>query len=362
MSMATLTRAVARACPVSRYSRGNMSVIGAPCAKLLGPSTVRAQGVASDSALEPFVVDVSAKDADTRVVEALQARGFFYATGHGIPEDLMDRSRGLAKSFHAMPRSAKEACVSNPGTIPLGYRDQRKISLDPESQSRPDTRESFLFSAAGSEHSSWYTVDEEIASGRLPCDFKVALTDYWNQVQCLSKHVLRLTCGALQVEKDFFDSAGVFDQSMSLMSLLRYDETVSQVGKGIVGCGAHCDFGAITVLQQDPEVEGLQIALDKHAPLEEMEWRPIPPRRGTFVVSCGLALENWSNGRFSANLHRVVSSGGRERISVPFFLQPNANCRVAPLQKGEEPLFEPIFFGEYLQSRFEATGRNNGRA
>merc|ERR1712151_1189682 len=105
-------------------------------------------------------------------------------------------------------------------------------------------------------------------------------------------------------------TSGYFDQSMSLMSLLRYDETPSQIDKGILGCGAHCDFGAITVLQQDPEVEGLEIAMDKNVPRDQMVWQSVPPKRGTFVISCGLALENWSNARFNANMHRVVSSKG----------------------------------------------------
>merc|ERR1719401_2872178 len=271
----------------------------------------------------------------------------------------MDRARDLAKSFFAMPQRSKETCVSPPGSLPLGYRDQRKISLDPESQSRPDTRESFLFSASDSGPFPWYVMTDKVVSGQLPPDFKMALFQYWNQVQSLSKRILRLTCGHLGVDNDFFDKPGYFDESMSLMSLLCYDETLSRVDEGILGCGAHCDFGAITVLQQDPEVEGLEIATDKHAPREAMVWRSVPPLPGTFVVSCGLALENWSNGRFNANLHRVVSSKGRERISVPFFLQPNAACRVSPLcvADGEEPRFEPVAFGEYIGCRFRATGR-----
>jgi len=354
--MTAFARAVchsSRVLPVSRRAGFNR----------LGLSALNSWGIASDAILKSLTVDVSSEDASERIAAAFSGPGFFYVTGHGISEELMDRARSMATPFFAMPQDSKEACVSRPGTLPLGYRDQRKISLDPQFQSKPDTRESFLFSAAESQHSSWGTVDEEMASGRLPLDFKVTLSDYWNQVQCLSKRILRLTCGPLGVNTDFFDSAGYFDQSMSLMSLLRYDETVSQVDKGIVACGAHCDFGAITVLQQDPEVEGLQIALDKHAPRDEMVWQLMPPRRGTFVVSCGLALENWSNGQFNANLHRVVTSSGRERISVPFFLQPNATCRVSPLPScvpdGEEPGFEPVDFGPFIQRRFQSTGRKH---
>jgi isopenicillin N synthase-like dioxygenase len=170
---------------------------------------------------------------------------------------------------------------------------------------------------------------------------------------------LRLACGTLGVDTDFFDRNGSFEKAMSLMSLIRCDETESQKDKVFFGCGAHSDYGALTLLQQDPKVEGLQVALDKNAPREKLAWIPVPPRQVTFVVNCGYALENWINGRFKSNLHRVVSTGGRERISVPFFLQPSASCRVAPIPtcvpEEEKPLFEPVIFGEYIQSKFAAS-------
>lgn len=270
----------------------------------------------------------------------------------------MERARALAKRFHSMPQDAKEACVAGLDELPFGYRDQRKISLDPEGQAQPDTRESFLFSA---DHPTWYTVDQDMWVGRLPPDFKTSLSEYWAQVQSLSKTVLDLACGALGVEAGHFDMAGHFDQSLSLMSLIRYEETLSRPEEGLLGCGAHCDFGAVTVLQQDPEVSGLQVAVDKHVPRDQMVWKDVPPQRGTFVISCGMALENWSNGQFQANLHRVVSSQGRERVSVPFFLQPNAACTISPLRScvpaGEAPRYQPVQFGEFIRSRFVATGR-----
>jgi len=307
----------------------------------------------------PLLVDVSAADADRQVFAALSGHGVFYATGHGIPEDLMDRARAAAQSFFALPQSSKEACVAPPGALALGYRGQGKISLGPEAQSQPDTRESFAFST--SEQAAWDVVDKEIASGRLPPDFRKTLTEYWDQVNALSHRLLRLACGTLGLSTDFFDRSGSFENAASLMSLIRYDETASQTDRGVFRCGAHCDYGALTLLQQDPEVDALQVALDKNAPREEMVWVPVPPPRGTFVVNCGFALENWSNGRFKANLHRVVSSGGRERISIPFFLQPSVSCRVAPIPtcvpNGEKPQFEPVIFGEFLSSRYMASGR-----
>jgi isopenicillin N synthase-like dioxygenase len=121
------------------------------------------------------VVDVSAEDAAWQISNALSGPGFFYVAGHGISEDLMNGARAAARSFFALPQSSKESCVTPTGALPFGYRGLGKISLGPETQSQPDTRESFIFSTLV--QAAWCVVDEEVASGRLPPDFKATLTE-----------------------------------------------------------------------------------------------------------------------------------------------------------------------------------------
>ena len=101
----------------------------------------------------------------------------------------------------------------------------------------------------------------------------------------------------------------------------------------------------MTLLMTD-EVPGLQVCADKARPAGERVWLDVEPRRGHFVVNLGEMLERWSNGLYNANLHRVVNASGRERYSVPFFYDGDADyevtCIPTCLKPGEEPKYAPI--------------------
>ena len=103
---------------------------------------------------------------------------------------------------------------------------------------------------------------------------------------------------------------------------------------------AHADSGFITLLAQDG-VEGLQ------ARMRDGTWTDVPPREGTLAVNFGRVLERWTGGRIRATEHRVLAPG-RERFSIPFFYEPQANAEIAPLPlAGVEP-FEPFLYGDHL--------------
>ena len=86
----------------------------------------------------------------------------------------------------------------------------------------------------------------------------------------------------------------------------------------------------------------------------------MPPRAdGSFVVNVGDMAELWTNGRFLSTRHRVVSTAGRERISIPFFFEPNASCVVSCLPSccgPDRPLrYAAVTAGEYLLGRYAQT-------
>ena len=63
--------------------------------------------------------------------------------------------------------------------------------------------------------------------------------------------------------------------------------------------------------------------------LEDGSWVDVPSRPGTIVVNLGDTLANMTNGRVKATKHRVREIG-RNRFSVPFFLEPGYHCQVPP--------------------------------
>jgi isopenicillin N synthase-like dioxygenase len=60
-------------------------------------------------------------------------------------------------------------------------------------------------------------------------------------------------------------------------------------------------------------------------------WHLVPPRAGALVINLGDVVQVWSNDRYQAALHRVITHARRERYSVPFFLNPSYETRYEPL-------------------------------
>ena len=83
-------------------------------------------------------------------------------------------------------------------------------------------------------------------------------------------------------------------------------------------------------------------------------WVKAPVLPGTFLVNTGDMLHRWTNGRFMATPHRVINASGGERLSVPFFFDPNTEALIECLPtcvSAENPArFEPITYEQYYGS------------
>ena len=83
-------------------------------------------------------------------------------------------------------------------------------------------------------------------------------------------------------------------------------------------------------------------------------WIPAPPIPGSFVVNVGDFMSDWSNNRFVSTRHRVINASGRERYSVPLFLNPNFDIEVkgfGSLIGGETK--EKLSVSEYLRQCYD---------
>jgi isopenicillin N synthase-like dioxygenase len=88
-------------------------------------------------------------------------------------------------------------------------------------------------------------------------------------------------------------------------------------------------------------------------------WIEAPPIAGTFVVNIGDLVQRLTNDLYLANLHRVVNTSGRQRYSIPFFLDADADARLAPVETCVGPdnpsRYAPIVCGEHKFARFVAS-------
>jgi isopenicillin N synthase-like dioxygenase len=113
----------------------------------------------------------------------------------------------------------------------------------------------------------------------------------------------------------------------SLLKIVRYPGRRPQDGDQ--GVGPHTDAGLLTFVLQEPGTTGLQTLVGD-------TWVDVPVVPGTLAVNIGELLEVATDGLLRANVHQVLSPpNGADRLSVPFFLNPELSVTVPRLQLPE---------------------------
>jgi len=176
---------------------------------------------------------------------------------------------------------------------------------------------------------------------------------YYRGMAALGAAVMASIARGLGLAETSFDDA--FRGGISTLRLIRYpvrapaalaaiadpELWVEHEGKRrTVNGKAHVDSGLVTLLAQDG-VAGLQ------ARGRDGAWHDVPPRAGTLAVNFGKVLERWTMGRIRATEHRVIG-GETTRCSIPFFYEPRADARIAPLPGLAGESFAPFLYGDHL--------------
>lgn len=287
-----------------------------------------------------------------RLRDAAERVGFLYVTGHGIPQSMVDGMFAQARDFFDRPQDEKMSVHIGNWPVHRGYFPLFEENTDPAMTA--DLKEGFdIGRDLGPD-------DPEVLAG-LPLhgpnqwpqggpSFRAAADSYFNALCQLGERLMRGFAIALDLAPDFF--ADKIDRPLAQLRLLHYPPQSGHVVARTIGCGAHTDYGCVTILAQDAN-GGLQVRNT------DGDWISAPPVPGAFVVNLGDQMARWTNGRFQATPHRVINVSGRERYSMPFFFDPNWDAEIACLPScaipGEAPKFAPVLAGPYLQSRFDAT-------
>jgi isopenicillin N synthase-like dioxygenase len=152
-------------------------------------------------------------------------------------------------------------------------------------------------------------------------------------------------------------SDGHFDRFMQhptcTTRLLHYPPQPATVAPGQIGCGAHTDWGALTLLAQD-DAGGLQVQR------REGSWMDVTPLPGALVVNIGDMMQRWTNDRWRSTLHRVVNrQSDRERWSIAYFFDLDADAEILPLApcvSAQRPArYGPITAGQHLIEMYRRT-------
>ncbi|MDA3039491.1 MAG: hypothetical protein O3C27_08150 [Actinomycetota bacterium] len=315
--------------------------------------------------LSPFATGLVLPGAEAETVaslidQALRRTGFLIVTGHGVDPAVKDAYFGAMKSFFALPLEAKEVIAIGNSACHRGYVGFASETLEGAIAGEERIGEKLAGDMketldTGTEHGPDHP---EVLAGtplhgpnQFPDieGFRKAWEDYRSAVIETALRVQRGLAMALHLSPDFFESQP--GETMYHLRLIHYppmDRLTPEPGQ--LGCGAHTDYGTITVLGDDG-VGGLQVRM------RSGEWVDAVVPDGHFVVNIGDLMAIWTNDRWISNPHRVVNPPNTDRYSSPLFVTPPFHLRIETLSTcRDEPLrHEPMFSGPYLLSRFDGT-------
>lgn len=308
------------------------------------------------------VIDISgllSGSRDDRLAVSAQVRsacldkGFFYIKNHGVPQTLVASVFAEAAAFFALPDEQKDEVDKAKSKANRGYEPLQGQTLEPGAP--PDLKEGYY---VGPEHRP---DDPRVIAGTFnhgpnqwPAQrpsFRPVMMAYQNAMLDLSQRMMGAIALSLDLPEAFF--ADFCRDAMVNVRLLHYPPQPANAKPDQKGCGAHTDFGGLTLLRQD-DVGGLQV-WDR----EIDGWIHADPLPNTFVVNLGDMIARWTNDRYRSTVHRVVNLSGRERYSIPFFYSGNfahkVECIPTCLAPGESPKYPPTTVEAHMREMYRRT-------
>lgn len=265
---------------------------------------------------------VDAAGASEELGAACRDHGFFYVSGHGVAEELQRNLEALSRRFFALDKPTKMRI-----RMELGGRAWRGyFPLGQELTSgKPDLKEGLYFGTElGPEHELVRANTPLHGANLFPdlAGFRETVLEYMRCLTEVGHALMRGICMSLGLKSEYFHKHYTHDP-LILFRIFNYPATSPEQAAESWGVGEHTDYGILTILRQD-EVGGLQVK-------SQGEWIEAPPLPGTFVCNIGDMLDRMTGGRYRSTPHRVRNVANRDRLSFPFFFDPNFEARVAPL-------------------------------
>ncbi len=238
------------------------------------------------------VVDLSADPDELRtgLREAAHRVGFFYLTGHGVPDELAGRLLEMARRLFALPQADKDAVamVRSPhfrgytrlgGELTRGEVDWREqIDIGPE---RPS------IGGPGKPDYLWLQGPNQwpVALPELP-----GIVAEWDAaLSGVARALLRHWAASLGSPPDVFDAAFA-DIPATLIKIVRYPARAATSQ----GVGAHRDSGVLTLLSPASGWGYLPLGACPQASRAAGVCRCGPARRATATRGAGSTCRHWT--------------------------------------------------------------------
>lgn len=255
---------------------------------------------------------------------ACRQAGFFYIVGHGVDQELQLRLEKCSRQFFSQDLKAKlDIDMARGGKAWRGYFPVgRELT-----SGRPDLKEGIYF---GKELSK----DDPLVKSGTPMHgpnlfpsnipmLREAVLDYMNAMTTLGQVLMRGIALSLGLSETYFADRYTSDP-LILFRIFNYPAYPRGDGEENWGVGEHTDYGVLTILRQD-DSGGLQVK-------SRSGWIDAPPIPRSFVCNIGDMLDRMTGGLYRSTPHRVKNPLRRDRLSFPFFFDPNFNVEVKPIE------------------------------
>ena len=302
------------------------------------------------------------REVAERVARACETVGFLIVSGHGVPQEVIDRAFSVSRAFFDLPVEEKARFMPEDGVAPRGYHAvaTRNLARTYGQETPPDLREQFfigpLVPQAGRfahipEAALYYS--ENIWPAHPPA-YREALTEFYRAFEVLAARLMRVFAVALALPETFFDDR--IDRHFSTCPSNHYPVIEDDPQPGQLRCGAHTDFGSLTILAFNDAPGGLQ------ALMPDGSWLDVQPGPGQLAVNLGDMMQRWTNDRWKSTVHRAVNpppDRRREsrRQTVGYFLHPNYDAEIACLDsccgEGSPAKYGPIMAGDHMREKME---------
>jgi isopenicillin N synthase-like dioxygenase len=241
--------------------------------------------------------------------------GFFYLTGHGVEEALQARLEHVSRAFFAQAVETKmQMAMTRGGKAWRGY-----FPVGGELTSgQPDWKEGLYFGAELAAAHPLPLHGANLFPAAMP-ELRATVLDYIAALTELGHAVMRGIALSLGLEESYFDTHYTGDP-LILFRIFNYPANADASGWGV---GEHTDYGLLTILRQD-DCGGLQVKT-------RTGWIEAPPLPNTFVCNIGDMLDRLTGGLYRSTPHRVRNASGRDRLSFPFFFDPNWHAEIQPI-------------------------------
>ncbi|KAL4070392.1 hypothetical protein J3A83DRAFT_4372573 [Scleroderma citrinum] len=260
--------------------------------------------------------------------------GFFYVTGHGIPQETIDNLFSVMQDYFSLPLETKMKLYHKEVANFKGYAPVLDSNIDPIN--RGDLHEGF---EAGWEELIPKENDEKrVNDGSMagpnvwpeePAEFREAFLSYYHAAIGVGKLLFPLFALALDLPETYFDDKT--RNAAAIMRTIHYPPQEGPAGDNIVGIGAHSDF-------EQPGVQALQVLNS------EKQWINATPIPGTLVIKRpARTMDKWghtpsflpisltchlADDIFRSTVHRAINRSGVRRYSVPLFFGTDYHVQI----------------------------------